>query len=426
LSEHRQIELTVNHLFRHEAGKMVAVLTRIFGTHNLELAEDIVQETLLSALEQWKINGIPQQPGAWLFVVAKHKALNVIKRQKSQILFGDDQTQILLHSGYTTETTFQKLAEEELIKDDQLRMMFACCHPEISTENQVTLILKTLCGFSTAEIARAFICPEDTVSKRLYRTKEFFRQHHVKLEIPSIEDIHIRIAAVLKAIYLLFNEGYHATDSDDLIRDDMMGESLRLCYLLLDNPLTQKPEVYALLSLICFHAARTEGRISAEGEIILLEEQDRSTWNSELIEAGTAYMMQAAGGDILSTYHLEAAIAYEHCIAPSFAATKWQQILMYYELLNQLYPSPIYLLNGLVAKFQLHGASTALQAVQNASAKENLEKYGLYYSLLGAIFAQLEQRELSIRHFQQAILLSQSNGEKILLQKKLENVLHQS
>ena len=419
MSEHRQIETTVNHLFRHEAGKMVAVLTRIFGTHNLELAEDVVQETLLSALEQWKINGIPKEPGAWLFVVAKNKALNIIKREKSRINFGDEDSALLLHSGYTVETTFQKLSEEELIKDDQLRMMFACCHPDISSENQVTLILKTLCGFSTAEIARAFLCPEDTVSKRLYRTKEIFRQQKIKLEIPSIEDIQQRLAAVLQAIYLLFNEGYHATDSEDVIRDDMMGEALRLCYLLLENPLTQRPEVYALLSLICFHAARTEGRLSEEGEIILLEDQDRSTWNMELIEAGSTYMMKAAAGKELSTYHLEAAIAYEHIIAPDYAATNWHKILQYYRMLNELLPSPMYQLNGLVALLQLEGSKAALACMESHENKAELSRYYLYYNLLGEIYRRLGENDKAILQWEQSLRMSKSLTEKRLLEKKI-------
>ena len=221
-----EIESTVNHLFRHQAGKMVAVLTRIFGTHNLELAEDVVQDTLLSALEQWKLKGIPKDAKAWLFIVAKNKALNIIKKQRSTISFGEDENRILLKSGYTVETTLNQLFKEDLIKDDQLRMMFACCHPNISEENQITLILKTLCGFSTAEIAKAFITNEDTISKRLYRTKEFFRDNKIRFVIPSVDEIKSRTDAVLNAIYLLFNEGYNSTHSVELIRKDLIEEAL--------------------------------------------------------------------------------------------------------------------------------------------------------------------------------------------------------
>jgi len=244
----QEIESTINNLFRTSAGKMIAVLTRIFGSHNLELAEDVVQDTLLNALEQWKTKGIPQDPEAWLFIVAKNKALNLIKQKRNQISFGNDETQVLLTSGYTVENTVNQLFEKELIKDDQLRMMFACCHPDISEENQITLILKTLCNFSTAEIAKAFLTNEDTVSKRLYRTKEFFRENKIKLTIPGEAEIKNRTEAVLSAIYLLFNEGYNSTHSEELIRKDILEESAILCKLLTENEQTRSPEVFALMA----------------------------------------------------------------------------------------------------------------------------------------------------------------------------------
>ena len=313
-----KIESTVTHLFRHQSGKMIAVLTRIFGTHNLELAEDVVQETLITALEQWKIKGLPKDPESWLFIVAKNKALNLIKKQRNQILFGDDKTNLLLSSGYTVETTFNKLVEEAFIKDDQLRMMFVCCHPEISEENQITLILKTLCGFSTAEIAKAFLTTEDTVSKRLYRTKEFFRENNIRFDMPAGYEIKNRIGAVLNAVYLLFNEGYNSTHSEKLIRKDLIEEAVILCKLLIENKQTDLPEVNALMALMCFHASRSDSRLSPEGEIILLSEQNRKKWNRNLIEEGSVYFHKSASGDILSPYHLEAAIAFEHCFADSF------------------------------------------------------------------------------------------------------------
>jgi RNA polymerase sigma factor (sigma-70 family) len=414
-----QIESTVNHLFRHQSGKMVAVLTRIFGARNIELAEDVVQETLITALEQWKIKGIPDNPESWLFIVAKNKALNLIKKQRTNILFGDDETQILLQSGYTVETTFNKLAEEELIKDDQLRMMFACCHPEISEENQITLILKTLCGFSTAEIAKAFLTSEDTISKRLYRTKEFFRQTNFKFVIPSVEEIKVRTDAVLNSIYLLFNEGYNSTHSESLIRKDVIGEAITLCKLLTENKHTQLPEVYALMALMCFHASRSDSRLSAEGEIILLSKQDRSKWNSVLIEQGNDYLSRAAFGDAVSTYHLEAAIAYEHCMAESFEKTNWQKILDYYEWLCKISPSPITELNKVVAIMQVYGAKKALKEMGTIKEKKKLESYYLYYSLLGEIHAQLNDYKTAKNNFEAAIRLTQSEAEKKMLTNKI-------
>jgi RNA polymerase sigma-70 factor (ECF subfamily) len=377
----QQVTNAVNHLFRHESGKMVAVLTRIFGARNLELAEDVVHDTLLTALEQWKIKGIPDNPEGWLFVVAKNKALNLIKQQRSRVLFGDDTTRALLQSGYTAEHTFNQLAEAHLIKDDQLRMMFACCHPAISQENQITLILKILCGFSTAEIARAFLTSEETISKRLYRTKAFFREDKTDLDIPSAHEITNRTDVVLNAIYLLFNEGYNSTHTETLIRRDLIEEALILCKLLTDNPHTHLPKVFALMALMCFHASRTDSRTAPTGDIILVPDQDRSTWNQALIQTGTEYLFKAASGSSISTYHLEAAIAFEHCSAPSFEQTNWHKILEYYEWLCAIAPSPITAFNRAVIVLQLHGPFAALEVLDAIQDKQKLDSYYLYHSL---------------------------------------------
>lgn len=422
MSDSLQIESAVNHLFRHQSGKMVAVLTRIFGTHNLELAEDVVQETLISALEQWKIKGLPQNPEAWLFIVAKNKALNLIKKQRNQVLFGDDETRLLLNSGYTIETTFNQLADDSLIKDDQLRMMFACCHPQISEENQITLILKTLCGFSTAEIAKAFLTSEDTISKRLYRTKEFFRENKIEFVIPNVEEIKVRIGAVLNAIYLLFNEGYNSTHSEELIRKDLLEEAVIICKLLTENDHTQLPEVNALMALMCFHAARSDSRLSREGEIILLPEQDRTKWNRALIEEGSKYFNIAASGETISSYHLEAAIAFEHCTAKSFEKTNWKLILNYYELLCEIAPSPISELNKVVAVLHAHGPAKSLQDLNAIKEKNKLASYYLYYSLLGEIYARQHKIKEAQEQFEKALGLTRSEPEKRMLMNKIKNL----
>ena len=323
-----------DHLFRHESGKMVAVLTKIFGTENLETSEDVVQQTFIDAMQVWKIKGVPENPSAWLFRVAKNKAIDVIRRNKHSVQYDfSDSERILLTSEYSLSITMENLMKQELVNDDMLRMMFACCHPEISEENQITLILKTLCGFSTAEIAKTFLNGEDTISKRLYRTKEFFRTRKIKLEIPSVDELKVRTDAVLNSIYLLFNEGYNSTDSENLIREDLIGEAMMLCRLLAENIHTQQPETFALMALMCFHASRSESRLTPEGDIILLPYQDRSKWNKDLITEGNNYMNKAAFGETISTYHLEAAIAYEHCSAENFSKTNWKRILELYEWL---------------------------------------------------------------------------------------------
>ena len=247
MTEPYDINKLTDNLFRRESGKMVSVLTRIFGTENLETAEDVVQQTFIDAISVWKLKGVPDNPSGWLFRVAKNKAIDIIRRNKYSVKydFADDE-RMLLTSEYTLVTTMENFWKTDLIKDDLLRMMFACCHPGISQENQITLILKTLCGFSTAEIAKAFLTSEDTVSKRLYRTKEFFRENKIKLVIPSVDELKSRTNAVLNSIYLLFNEGYNSTHAEQLIRNDLIEEAMMLCKLVSENPNTQLPEVFCL------------------------------------------------------------------------------------------------------------------------------------------------------------------------------------
>ncbi len=419
------VQQLTEHLFRNESKKMISVLVRIFGTENFETAEDVVQDTLLQAMHIWKMKGIPDNPSGWLFRVAKNKAIDIIRRNKHSIQFDfTDKEKILLTSEYTLNSTMENFWKEEFIKDDLLRMMFACCHPEISLENQITLMLKTLCGFSTAEIAKAFLTSEDTVSKRLYRTKEFFRQHKTKLEIPSIDEIKKRTDSVLNTIYLIFNEGYNSTNSQELIRKDVIAEAMMLCKLLTENDHTQQPEVFALMALMCFHSSRSESRLTTEGEIILLPMQDRKKWDAALIDEGNEYMNKAASGDMVSTYHIEAAIAYEHCSAKAFKDTNWKQILEYYEWLCRIAPSPINELNRTVAVMELHGATIALEQLETIKDKKKLESYYLYYSLFGEIHSRLNNLPAAKKYFETAIQLTHSDQERKMLRNKILALLN--
>jgi RNA polymerase sigma factor (sigma-70 family) len=414
-------------LFRNEAKKMVSVLTRIFGTENLQTAEDVVQDTLLQAMQVWKLKGIPENPSGWLFRVAKNKAIDIIRRNKHSVQFDfSDNEKILLTSGYTVTATMDNFWKEEIIKDDLLRMMFACCHPGISKENQITLMLKTLCGFSTTEIARTFLTTEETISKRLYRTKEFFRQQKIKLVIPSISEIKNRTDAVLNTIYLLFNEGYNSTGSGELIRKDVIDEAMMLCKLLTQNDHTQQPEVFALMALMCFHSSRSASRLTAEGEIILLPMQDRSKWDSDLIRQGNEYMNRAAYGNTVSTYHIEAAIAYEHCTAANFDDTNWKKILDYYEWLCKIAPSPINAMNKVVAVMQLYGAHAALAELHMIKEKKKLESYYLYHSLLGELYSRIDDIPSARQHFEEAVELTRSETERKMLQNKMLALLRET
>ena len=425
MSSTEPVNKLTDHLFRNEAKKMVAVLTKIFGTENLQTAEDVVQDTLLQAMQVWKFKGIPDNPSAWLFRVAKNKAIDIIRRNKHSLQYDfSDNEKILLTSEYTVNTAMENLWKEELIKDDLLRMMFACCHPDISEENQVTLILKTLCGFSTAEIAKAFLTSEDTISKRLYRTKEFFREHKIKLAIPSVDEIKNRTKTVLNSIYLLFNEGYNSTNSEELIRKDVMEEAMMLCKLLTENKHTQLPEVYALMALMYFHSSRSDSRLTTDGEIILLPMQDRKKWDAAMIDKGNEYLGRSAFGDIISSYHLQAAIAYEHCSAQNFKETNWERILRNYEWLCEISDSPINELNKIVAVMEVRGAAIALKELENIHDKKKLESYYLFHSLLGEIYSRLHNIEKAKICFESAITLTHSETERKMLKNKIFALLN--
>lgn len=420
MNESFDINKLTDHLFRHESGKMVAVLTKIFGIENLETAEDVVQQTFIDAMSVWKLKGIPSNPAAWLFRVAKNKAIDIIRRNKHSVQYDfSDNERKLLTSEYTLSATMENFWSNALIKDDQLRMMFTSCHPGISQENQVTLILKTLCGFSTSEIAKAFLTSEDTVSKRLYRTKEFFRNNKIQFELPAAEELTSRVDTVLSAIYLLFNEGYNSTEKKELIRKDLIEEAMLLATLLTENKDTRLPEVYALMALMCFHSARSDSRLTTGGEIILLPHQDRSKWNYDLIHKGNEYMHMAAFGNTISTYHIEAAIAFEHCIAINFAQTNWPLILEWYECLCNISPSPITALNKVVAVMQVCGPEAALEQLSNIGDKKKLEPFYLYHALLGEIYLKLNQPLKANDSFEKAIDLTKSGAEKKVLREKM-------
>ncbi|MBK9249782.1 MAG: sigma-70 family RNA polymerase sigma factor [Ignavibacteria bacterium] len=399
-------------------------MTKIFGTQNLETAEDVVQQTFIDAISVWKLKGIPDNPSAWLFRVAKNKTIDIIRRNKHSVQYDfSDNERVLLTSEYTLASTIDILWNEDALQDDMLRMMFACCNPIISVENQITLILKTLCGFSTSEIAKAFLTTEETISKRLFRTKELFRQHKIKVEFPSDSELKKRTNAVLNSIYLLFNEGYNSSNSEELIRKDLIAEAMLLCKLLTENKITQIPETFALMALMCFHSSRIDSRLTHDGDIILLNQQDRSTWNYKLIAEGNEYLNKAAFGTTISTYHLEAAIAFEHCVAAKFEDTNWKRILELYDWLCKLQPSEVTELNRIVVILRLKGSAAALAALQNLNSKNKLDNYYLYHSLLGVVYTSIKDKTTAKYHFEKAIRLTKSDKEKKLLQDKIGSLM---
>lgn len=408
----------VDHLFRHEAGRMIAILTRLFGVHNLELAEDVLQDTLHQALKDWSLGGIPDNPAGWLMVVAKRKAINTIKRERLLRNFAADMDN-LLKSGWTASYTLDQVFLEDEIKDSQLRMIFTCCHPALPAEAQIALTLKTLCGFSIYEIAAALLTSESNINKRLYRAKEKIRNDSIAFTVPSGAELFERLDAVLLVIYLLFNEGYHATGDHLAIRKDMCLEAVRLAMLLTEGPgMNEYPKIYALLALMCLHAARFDARIDNNDCLVILEDQDRDLWDKELITQGLRFLYRSAAGGTATAYHLEAAIAAEHCLAASFHETNWERIHDYYTALERLKPSSVIRLNLAIITGKKDGPGAAIAALHALEECKTLEGYYLLYASLGEFYAQAGQKKEAAAYFQQAKQLTKSPATREVLDRK--------
>jgi RNA polymerase sigma factor (sigma-70 family) len=411
------IHQTIEHLFRHESGKINAVLSRLLGLQNMDNAQDIVQDTLLQAMDTWSFNGIPDNPQAWLYRVAKNKAIDFLRRRKK---FKEIRPHYagLLESEWTLTPTVHQFFIESEIQDSQLQMMFACCHPAIATESQIALTLKTLCGLSVAEIAKAFLTTDETIAKRIYRAREKIKSERIEMDIPDGNELQLRLDAVLKSLYLLFNEGYNSSHPDQLIREDLCEESMRLCLLLTQHPLTRFPRTNALFSLFCFQSSRLQTRLDDKGHIIILKYQDRNKWNKQLIQKGIDHLEMAAEPFEVSTYHLEAAIASVHAAALSFEQTDWQAIYHLYEILYQLQPNPVVAMNKAIASSYAINKQHALQELRQING---LEKNHLYFAALGELYFDMAEYLKAKEYFEKAVLLTTSLSEKQLLAEKINH-----
>lgn len=414
--DEQNVDRLVGHLFRHESGKMVAVLTRILGLQNLELAQDLVQDTLLIAIHTWKIKGIPQNPSAWLYTVARRKALDAIRQKKIHHAIEADLARAF-QSEWTMAPAVRHLFFDHEIEDSLLRMMFVCCHPSIPYESQLALILKTLCGLSVHEIAQGLLTNEDTVTKRLYRAKEKINAKKIDLEIPSAQTLLSRLETVLHTLYLLFTEGYSSSHPNQPIRHDLCAEAMRLCLLLTKNPLTDLPITRALMALMCFQASRADARQDKDGNIILLNLQDRALWNRALIDKGNAYL-GAAEDKTLSEYHLEAAIAACHARAPSFDATDWKTILHLYEVLSSIKPNPFVEMNKAIALGMAESPEKGLELLKEI---KGLEKNSIYHAAMGEFHQQMNNARAALSCYAKALGLTKSKSEIALLQEKISS-----
>ena len=396
----------IPHLFRSEFRNLAAVLTRYFGTEHIQAAEDIASETFLTALETWSYKGVPENPKAWLYKVAKNKALNYQNRNN---LFHKKITVQLKANAAPSEIDFS----EAQIQDSQLQMLFALCHPAIPAEAQVGLALRMLCGFGIDEIASAFITNKEVINKRLYRAKEKLREIKVPLEIPAAPEINNRLENVLLTLYLLFNEGYYSECNDAVLREDFCLEAMRLTHLLIENPQTNQPAANALMALMCFHASRFPARKNNAGQIVLYHDQDESLWNKELIAQGAFYFRQAATGNKLSRYHLEAGIAWWHT-QKNDSPEKWENILQLYNRLLQISYSPMAALNRTFALAKANGSAEAIVEAEKLQLTDNV----YYFMLLGELYSETNPKK-SKENYAQALTLARTQPEKEAIRKKL-------
>ena len=404
----------VDHLFRSRAGQLVAWLTRIFGPAHLELAEEVVQDALLKALQQWPYTGVPQNPSGWLLRVARNGALDVLRRHAA---FAARAHEIAFE---LERTAGSELAlDEAAIEDDELRMVFMCCHPSLPPDARV------VGGFSVAEIAGAFLTSEPTIAQRLVRAKRALREQRIGLDLPEGSDLGARTDSVLEVIYLLFNEGYNAHAGEDLIRQDLCGEALRLGRLVAQSPYVARgappagPAAHALVALMAFQAARLPARVDGNGEMVLLEDQDRSRWDHGLVALGFAHFERSAEGPMLTAYHAQAAIAAVHAGAERAELTAWDRILSLYDDLLVLNPSPVIRLNRAVALSRVAGPAAALAALRPLESEPALANYYLLPSVMARLFAELGDPGRAIECYRQALARPCSEPERRFLQRKL-------
>jgi RNA polymerase sigma factor (sigma-70 family) len=404
----------VEHFFRHDYGRLVAMLARRAGVHRLELVEDAVQYALTRALEIWTRDGPPADHSGWLYKVAWHRVVQDIRKNARQQTILDAAPSDAVHA--PDEPPNPPLAAE--IRDDMLRMLFVCCEDDIPRESQLVLALKILCGFSTQEIALRLFISEANVHKRLGRARERLREGPRDLEQPSLEKLSSRLPAVHAVLYLLFNEGYLSTHAENAIRHELCDEAVRLATLVAEHRVVAQPESFALLALMHLHSARLGSRLDAAGGLVLLEEQDRSRWSRERIAIGMQWLERSATGNVFSRFHAEAGIAAQHCLAPSYGETRWQEIAGLYALLEQISPSPLHELNRAVAVAEWQGPDAGLAIVERASAHTSLTDSYLWQAVLGDLHRRAGHADVALLHSERALSSAPTSAIREALRRR--------
>lgn len=397
---------------------MVAALTRVFGVHNLALAEDVVQDTFCRALEVWKFRGVPENPAAWLMTTAKHRALDILRRERTARQYAPELGR-LLESAWTLAPAVEELFAPHALKDDLLRLMFSCCHPQLPEKAQVALILNMLCGFSINEVASALVSTHAAIEKRITRAKKVLAKSKRLFDVVAPVAFAARLPTVHRVLYLLFNEGYHGAHPETAVREELCREAMRLTALLLEHPCGTTPATYALAALMALHAARLPARVDAAGHLHALLEQDRSQWDHELLGEGFKLLELAAAGSELSAYHVEAAIAAMHARACSEGRTDWQAVVALYNTLLALRPSPIVALNRAIAVAHAEGPDRGLEAIRAITESERLVSYPFYAAALGELELRLGQHRTARAHFLAALALARNPTERQFLERRL-------
>jgi RNA polymerase sigma factor (sigma-70 family) len=397
---------------------MVSTLTRIFGVHNLALAEDVVQDAFCRALEVWKFRGMPENPSAWLMATAKNRALDVLRRERTARTFAPELGR-LLESEWTVAPVVEELFGANAIRDDQLRMMFSCCHPRLPEEAQVGLMLHILCGFTVNEVASAFVSRRAAIEKRIARAKKVLAGSKRLFDVSGAEEFSGRLPAVQRALYLLFNEGYHGASPESAVRAELCQEAIRLTALLLQHPLGATPETHALAALMCLHAARLPARVDASGNLSSLFDQDRSQWDSRLVAEGQRFLDASATGPDLTEYHVEAAIAWIHATAHRTEDTDWGNIISLYDTLMTIRPSPVVALNRAIAVAQHEGPERGLDEIRAIADSDRLSAYPFYFAALGELELRNGRRQVAGEHFRAALACARNAMERRFFERRV-------
>ncbi len=405
----------VEHFFRREYGRLVAVLTRRVGARHIDVVEDAVQSALLAALTTWTIQGLPNDPGAWLYRVAHNSLIGEFRRKAGRRRLLEQVLVEVVESGDQPELPC--FAGE--VRDDLLRMLFVCCDDAIPRESQLVMALKTLCGFSTGEIALRLFTTEANVYKRLARARDRLRKGDAGLQTPPLDALRSRLPSVHTVLYLLFNEGYLSANAELAIRHELCEEAIRLATLLAEHPVGAVPETFALVALMHLHTARLSARSDRAGGLLLLEEQDRSLWDRERIGLGAEWLKRSASGEVFSRFHAEAGIAAEHCFAPSFAETRWAEISDLYAMLERVAPSPLNIMNQAVAVAEWQGPDEGLRLLQDLAPPSWLSSSYLWDAVVSDLYRRAGKFEVARRHGDRALAKAPTEAVRDLLRRRL-------